>query len=383
MAEITIDGLTKVFGDDDSGQAIVAVEDLDVTIEDGEFVVFVGPSGCGKTTTLRCVAGLEDVTEGSIRFADDDVTDLRARERDVAMVFQNYALYPHMTVRKNIAFPLLLSTKRTQSEIDEAVRETAELLGIEPLLGQKPGELSGGQRQRVALGRAIVRDPEVFLMDEPLSNLDAKLRADMRTELQELQTDLGVTTVYVTHDQVEAMAMGDRIAVMDDGELQQVGVPEEVYRAPANAFVAGFIGSPSINLATAEVDGPTLEVTGEDGDPVFTYALENPAPVDGHDTARVGIRPEDIRIGDGTNEAVVSVVEPMGNENYCYMSAGDWEMTARVPSGVRPSAGERVAFGFDEAALYLFDADSDDALKTKPATEAGDSQASVPHEGSE
>jgi multiple sugar transport system ATP-binding protein len=375
MAQIQIDGLTKVFGDDEDEQ-VVAVEDLDVTIEDGEFVVFVGPSGCGKTTTLRCIAGLEDATGGAIRFDDLDVTDRSAGERNVAMVFQNYALYPHMTVRKNIAFPLRLSTKRTDEEIQEKVRQTAELLGIEGLLGQKPGELSGGQQQRVALGRAIVRDPAVFLMDEPLSNLDAKLRAQMRTELQELQANLGVTTVYVTHDQVEAMAMGDRIAVMNDGELQQVGVPEEVYRDPANEFVAGFIGSPSINLTTVDVDGATLH-----GPEEFTVELADTGPVEGHGTVRLGIRPEDIRIGEGDNRATVSVVEHMGNENYCYMSVADWELTARVPSGVRPTAGERVAIGCEEEALYLFDAETGDALKTKPESAAVDTPASVPTEG--
>ncbi|EJN58031.1 ABC transporter ATP-binding protein [Halogranum rubrum] len=359
MARINVNTLRKEFGD--GSDAVVAVEDVDFQIEDGEFLVLVGPSGCGKTTTLRCIAGLEDVTSGTLKFGDTDVTDLRARERDVAMVFQNYALYPHMDVRSNIGFGLKLSTKLTSAEIDRRVEETAAMLGISDLLGDKPKELSGGQQQRVALGRAIVREPEVFLMDEPLSNLDAKLRAQMRTELQELQHELGVTTVYVTHDQTEAMAMGDRIAVMNDGRLQQVGRPEEVYRSPTNEFVANFIGSPSINLFTAEVNGDTL--VGPGG---FSYTLENPSYVEGYDRIRAGIRPEDMRlVSEGGNNVDVTVVEPMGNENFLYLTMGDIDMTARVDSSMRPQAGETVQFAFDEDALYLFDAESGDAIKTK------------------
>ncbi|MFB6244363.1 MAG: ABC transporter ATP-binding protein, partial [Halobaculum sp.] len=249
MSGITLDTVRKEFSTGD--EQIVAVDDVDLEVRDGEFLVLVGPSGCGKTTTLRCIAGLEDVTSGHVRFGEEDVTGLRARERDVAMVFQNYALYPHMDVRTNLGFGLKLSTQLSSAEIDDQVEDVASMLGIEDLLDQKPKELSGGQQQRVALGRAIIRDPAAFLMDEPLSNLDAKLRAEMRTELQTLQHELDVTTVYVTHDQTEAMAMGDRIAVMNDGRLQQVGTPEAVYRTPVNEFVAKFIGSPSINLFDA------------------------------------------------------------------------------------------------------------------------------------
>ncbi|MDV7350318.1 ABC transporter ATP-binding protein [Halorubrum distributum] len=359
MTGINITELDKVY---DSGtENVVAVEGLSVEIDHGEFLVLVGPSGCGKSTTLRCLAGLEDATDGSIRFGDTDVTDRRASERDVAMVFQNYALYPHMTVRGNIGFGLKLSTKLTGDEIEAKVEGVAEMLGISELLDEKPKALSGGQQQRVALGRAIVREPAVFLMDEPLSNLDAKLRSDMRTELQELQADLDVTTVYVTHDQTEAMAMGDRIAVMDGGVLQQVGSPEEVYRSPVNQFVADFIGSPSINLFTADVEGETLRGPGG-----FTYELDDSEPVGDRDRVSVGIRPEDITVVDaGPNAADVTVVEPMGNENFLYMEMGDHELTARVRPAVRPAEETRVSFDFDEAALYLFDAETGEALKTK------------------
>jgi len=359
MAKIDLTELRKEFSTAD--EHIVAVEDMDLTINDGEFLVFVGPSGCGKTTTLRCIAGLEEATDGRIEFDDKDVTEQRARDRDVAMVFQNYALYPHMSVKKNIGFPLRLSTEMTTQEINERVTKTAELLGIEELLQQKPKELSGGQQQRVALGRAIIRDPEVFLMDEPLSNLDAKLRSDMRTELQELQQQLDVTTVYVTHDQTEAMAMGDRIAVMNDGKLQQVGTADEVYRKPANEFVAGFIGSPNINLFTAEVEDDTLQGPGG-----FSYTLDDPSILDGHEEVRVGIRPEDLTLAtDGSLPSEVTVVEPMGNENFLYADMGPVELTVRINSQIRPDEHTTVTFGFEEEDLYLFDMDSGESIKTK------------------
>ena len=359
MSDITLTNLTKVY---DSGvESVVAVEDLSLSIADGEFLVLVGPSGCGKSTTLRCIAGLEDVTEGSIQFGEQTVTDYSASERDIAMVFQNYALYPHMTVRQNIGFGLKLSTSLPSAEIDQKVDGVAEMLGITELLNDKPKELSGGQQQRVALGRAIVREPSAFLMDEPLSNLDAKLRAEMRTELQELQADLGVTTIYVTHDQTEAMAMGDRIAVMNGGVLQQVGPPEDLYRHPVNEFVADFIGSPSINLLDATVQARTLSGPGG-----FTYTLDDSGPVEGYDRVRVGVRPEDITlVDDGENTAIVNVVEPMGNENFCYMELGGVETTARVHPSHRPAAGDAVPFSFSEEALYLFDPDTGEALKTK------------------
>jgi multiple sugar transport system ATP-binding protein len=359
MSGIILDTVRKEFGD--GSGTVVAVEDVDLEIEDGEFLVLVGPSGCGKTTTLRCIAGLEDVTAGTISFGSRDVTPLRARDRDVAMVFQNYALYPHMSVRKNIGFGLRLSTTLPSNEIDRKVEETAELLGISQLLDDKPKELSGGQQQRVALGRAIIREPEVFLMDEPLSNLDAKLRAQMRTELQELQHQLGTTTVYVTHDQTEAMAMGDRIAVMHDGVLQQVGPPEEVYLSPVNEFVADFIGSPSINLFDAEVDGATLSGPGG-----FAYDLADAAVLGGRDRVRVGIRPEDMQlVAEGGTRATVTVAEHMGNENFLYLDLDGREFTARIDSAIRPEAGQTVRFTFDEAALYLFDPETGAAVKTK------------------
>jgi len=360
MATIDITNLRKEFGDD-GGEQIVAVDDLNLTIEDGEFLVFVGPSGCGKTTTLRCIAGLEDVTDGSIEFGDDDVTDQRARERDVAMVFQNYALYPHMNVGKNIGFPLRLSTKQSTEEINLQVEQVATMLGIEELLDQKPRDLSGGQQQRVALGRAIVRDPELFLMDEPLSNLDAKLRSTMRTELQELQQDLDVTTCYVTHDQTEAMAMGDRIAILDKGELQQVGTASEVYRSPTNEFVAGFIGSPSINLFTADVEGSKLYGPGS-----FEYTIAETTHVENRQQVRVGIRPEDMTLDpDGSMPSKVTVVEEMGNENFLYAEMGEVDLTARIESQMHPEEGMAVDFGFKQGDLYLFDVGTTEAIKTK------------------
>jgi len=371
MATIDITNLRKEFGDD--GEQIVAVEDFNLEIEDGEFLVFVGPSGCGKTTTLRCIAGLEDVTEGSIEFDGEEVTDQRARDRDVAMVFQNYALYPHMSVRKNIGFPLRLSTKQSTKEINEQVQNVAELLGIEELLDQKPRDLSGGQQQRVALGRAIIRDPEVFLMDEPLSNLDAKLRSTMRTELQELQSDLGVTTAYVTHDQTEAMAMGDRIAVLNDGKLQQVGTASEVYRSPTNEFVASFIGSPSINLLTANVEGDTLYGPGG-----FEYTLKDSSIVEGRDCVRVGIRPEDLTlVPEGSMPGEVTVVEEMGNENFLYATMGDIDLIARIESKIHPDEGMSVDFGFEEEDIYLFDVDTTESIKTKTSETEVDYQQHV------
>lgn len=364
MTKIKIENLKKVF--QSSEEEIVAVDDLDIDIKDGEFLVFVGPSGCGKTTSLRCLSGLEEITEGSIYFDDRDVTNLSGRERNVAMVFQNYALYPHMNVRKNIGFGLKLTTKLTSNEIRNKVEDVANMLGIEDLLGDKPKELSGGQQQRVALGRAIVRNPEVFLLDEPLSNLDAKLRTNMRTEILELQQQLNITTVYVTHDQTEAMAMGDRIAVMKDGELQQIGEPEELYIDPNSEFVASFLGSPGMNIFSVEVkqsadSGKQLSGPGE-----FLYNLDNTNLLENQDQVRVGLRPEDIRIVDsGGISANVNVVEHMGNENYMYMRMSDVELSARVDRIIRPNENETIQFTFDLSDLYLFDSDSGESIKTK------------------
>src|SRR5215207_7609751 len=256
MAEVTMENVTKIYGED-----VVAVRDMNLDIPDGEFVVFVGPSGCGKSTALRMIAGLEDISGGKVFIGDEVVNDLPPRQRDIAMVFQNYALYPHMNVRENMGFALKLR-KMDKGEIDRRVEEAARILSIERFLDSKPKALSGGQRQRVAMGRAIVREPNAFLMDEPLSNLDAKLRVDMRAELARLHERLGITTVYVTHDQVEAMTLGTRVAVMRDGTIQQVDTPQTLYREPDNLFVAAFIGSPSMNLVEAELTGGTVDFAG-------------------------------------------------------------------------------------------------------------------------
>jgi multiple sugar transport system ATP-binding protein len=367
MAELTLDGVTKWF--DDGGDKIVAVDDANVEIEDGEFLVLVGPSGCGKSTTLRMIAGLETVTKGEIRLDETVINDRSPRDRDIAMVFQSYALYPHMTVRENMRFGLEESTDMSAEEMDDLVEDTASMLDIAELLDRKPGELSGGQQQRVALGRAIVRDPEVFLMDEPLSNLDAKLRSQMRTELQRLQEELGVTTVYVTHDQTEAMTMSDRIAILDGGELQQVATPLEAYHEPANLFVAGFIGEPSMNFFEMEVQGDRLA-----GD-LFDYPLSAAVREKLGDATRVtlGIRPEDVDVvdeasGDHAYETVVDVVEPMGNENNVYLSFdpdGEADFVATVDGMRSLDAGEPVVARLPETAVHIFDAETGEALRTR------------------
>ncbi|GAA0537549.1 ABC transporter ATP-binding protein [Halorubrum ejinorense] len=361
MARVTLDTLRKEF---DRG-TIVAVDDLDLEIDDGEFVTVVGPSGCGKTTTLRMVAGLEEPTSGTVEFDDEDVTDIHAKERPVAMVFQNYALYPHKTVRENMAFGLKMSTDMTTEERHERVREMAEMMGIEDLLDDKPDELSGGQKQRVALGRAIAREPEVFLFDEPLSNLDAKLRTEMRAEIQKLQKEFGVTAMYVTHDQEEAMTMGDRLAILNDGELQQVGAPTEVYQNPVNKFVAGFIGSPSMNFLDVgvETDGTTATIRDESSGLAFALSRDYVA---GHDLESgpytLGIRPENIGIvedptGGETLTATVEVVEPIGSDNYVHLDVNG-DFLARAPANVQPEAGDEVGVVFEETDLHLFDAET-------------------------
>ncbi|GCF14688.1 ABC transporter ATP-binding protein [Haloarcula mannanilytica] len=323
MSELSLDRVTKVYQDDD--EEIVAVDDISVDIEDEEFLVLVGPSGCGKSTTLRMIAGLETITEGEIRLGGTVINDMDTQDRDIAMVFQSYALYPHLTARGNMSFGLEESTDLPDDDIEERVEEVASMMGIDDLLDRKPGELSGGQQQRIALGRAIVRDPELFLMDEPLSNLDAKLRAEMRTELQQLQRQLGVTTIYVTHDQTEAMTMSDRIAVMDQGELQQVGEPLELYHDPNNMFVAGFIGEPSMNFFHGKYNDGSFV-----GD-LFEYPVsrEIDDAVAGTSELVLGIRPEEIEIlndadiGDDPAheyEMHVTVVEPMGDQNVVHLS---------------------------------------------------------------
>jgi multiple sugar transport system ATP-binding protein len=324
MAQIVLDHITKKYPD-----GFEAVKDMSLTIEDGEFVILVGPSGCGKSTALRMIAGLEDITDGELRIGDNVVNDKVPKDRDIAMVFQNYALYPHMTVGENMGFALKLA-KVDQSEIDAKVDEAAKVLDLIQHLDRKPANLSGGQRQRVAMGRAIVRDPAAFLMDEPLSNLDAKLRMQMRTEVSRIQRRLGTTTVYVTHDQTEAMTLGDRVAVMRSGVLQQVGTPMDLYRNPKNLFVAGFIGSPAMNFMPAQIEDDTLKLPM--ADVRLPGELRGKLGENGDQGRQViaGIRPEDFEdahlVGDAkergtTFTATIDLVESMGSELYVHFSA--------------------------------------------------------------
>ena len=356
MATVTFDHVTKRFGD------FAAVNDLSLDIGDGEFMVLVGPSGCGKTTSLRMIAGLEEVTDGTLRIGDRVVNDVAPKDRDIAMVFQSYALYPHMTVRDNMAFGLKLR-KLPKAEIEKRVQDAARILGLEHL-DKKPRELSGGQRQRVALGRAIVREPAVFLMDEPLSNLDAKLRVQTRAEIARLHQRLGTTTVYVTHDQVEAMTMGTRIAIMNAGLLQQVGPPQEVYESPRNLFVAGFIGSPAMNLVRMSGNGERIEGEG----------LAFPVP-DRHRSAMgssrgvvAGFRPEHLTLGAAGGGAAIrgtaDVVEYLGSEELLHVSVPGHpsDLIASVGSEHHVRAGEPVELTLPLDKLYLFDAESGDSL---------------------
>ncbi|MCZ9307145.1 ATP-binding cassette domain-containing protein [Corynebacterium sp. c8Ua_181] len=320
MAKVTFEKVNITY----PGASAPTVKDLDLDIADGEFLVLVGPSGCGKSTTLRAVAGLEPTSSGRIAIDGKDVTNLEPGDRDIAMVFQNYALYPHLTVEENMGFALKLA-KLPKAEIKAKVHQAAETLGLTEYLKRKPKDLSGGQRQRVAMGRAIVREPKAFLMDEPLSNLDAKLRVQTRAELASLQQRLGTTTVYVTHDQVEAMTMGDRVAVLKDGELQQVAPPRELYDAPANEFVAGFIGSPAMNI--------------------FDY-----------NASRIGVRPEKMYINKGPVglQGVVDIVEELGAESYVYVAVGDNRLVARA-EGTPPQRGEDVVLTFNPREAHRFD----------------------------
>jgi len=336
MAPITFEHVTKRF------DQTVAVDDLSIEVPDGEFLVFVGPSGCGKTTALRMLAGLEDVTSGRILIGDRVVNNVAPGARDVAMVFQSYALYPHMTVYDNLAFSLR-NHKVKKAEIARRVEQAADVLELSDFLKRKPKQLSGGQRQRVALGRAIVREPKAFLMDEPLSNLDAALRVQTRAEILRLQKRLGTTTIYVTHDQVEAMTMGDRIAVMNKGELQQLGSPEELYEHPANTFVARFIGSPSMNMLPTSVLG--IGGTGQ----------------------LAGFRPEHVRLGNGRSgtgslDASVEVVEYLGDEQLGHLRLGDHEVVVKLPVEPRLRAGERETFSVPLDKVLLFDEESSKAV---------------------
>ncbi|MFC6962564.1 ABC transporter ATP-binding protein [Halocatena marina] len=361
MSTVEITDLTKRYRTG-SNSELIAVENLSIELEDGEFLVLVGPSGCGKSTTLRCIAGLETISEGEIRFGDTDVTGMTPEERNIAMVFQNYALYPHMTARQNMAFGLKMTTDISKEERHSRVIDAAQTLSIEELLADKPKELSGGQQQRVALGRAIIREPEVFLMDEPLSNLDAKLRTQMRTEIQQLQSELGVTTVYVTHDQTEAMTMGDRIAVLNDGTLQQVGTPLECYYEPENLFVANFIGEPSMNFFEFELMGTSL--VGETID--YTLSTQYDESIDDGTVVTLGIRPEDIEIveegGQNTFRGTVEVVEPMGDQNFLHLDLHGTEVTAAIAGEYDVETETEIWLHVPQAKIHLFDTQTGKAL---------------------
>ncbi len=366
MASVSMRGVTKVFDG-----TVVAVKNISLEVEDREFIVLVGPSGCGKSTLLRMVAGLEEVTEGEILIDGRLVNDVPPKDRDIAMVFQNYALYPHMSVYDNMAFGLRLR-KHPKEEIDQRVREAADILGISALLDRRPKALSGGQRQRVAVGRAIVRKPKVFLFDEPLSNLDAKLRVQTRTEISKLHERLKATIIYVTHDQVEAMTMGSRIVVMKDGVAQQVADPLTIYREPVNQFVAGFIGSPAMNLIDAEL-------TEEAGSLVATSSAfkavvpeERAARLRPHSGREVvvGIRPEDIYEASDSERleswapmrAHLDVVEPMGNEIFLYFELGGKDLVARIDVRTPPSVNTDVDLILDTRNLHFFDKETGESL---------------------
>jgi multiple sugar transport system ATP-binding protein len=386
MGQIELDNVRKEFAG-----GVVAVDDVSLTIDDGEFMVLVGPSGCGKTTLLRSIGGLEKVTDGRIKIGDRDVTRLEPADRDLAMVFQNYALYPHMTVRKNLGYGLRVR-KTKRKEIARRVQEVAGMLGLEELLDRRPGQLSGGQQQRVAMGRAIIREPAAYLMDEPLSNLDAKLRVSMRTSLQQLHARLGTTTVYVTHDQVEAMTLGQRVAVMRDGRLQQVDAPQRLYEEPANIFVAAFIGSPAMNLIETTVGGDSVTLAGQ------SIPLDRERrPRFAHDGALVvGIRPEafeDVafaRSGMPQIEVRVEVVEELGSDAYVFFDAGTGQVVieeaaeadeeeakllasehalfaARVDPRSDAQVGKTLRLAVDPSRLYFFAPDSGESLLRKAA----------------
>lgn len=356
MAQVKLRHVTKKYDNN-----IVAVKSADIEIQDKEFVVLVGPSGCGKSTLLRMIAGLEEITSGELRIDDALVNDVAPKDRNIAMVFQNYALYPHMSVFDNMAFGLKLR-KFPKDDIQMRVREAADILGIAHLLDRKPKALSGGQRQRVAVGRAIVRKPKVFLFDEPLSNLDAKLRVQMRAEISKLHTQLKTTMIYVTHDQVEAMTMGDRIVVMREGRIQQIDSPLNLYNQPANMFVAGFIGSPSMNFIKGRLlqngtlafqsKGMNLKIAGPDMEVLQKYVDSDVV---------MGIRPENIYWSDGAHaavdgiEAFVEVIEPMGNETFLHARSGKKLITARIAPQAKATVGQMCLLGLDMSKAHFFD----------------------------
>jgi multiple sugar transport system ATP-binding protein len=392
MAEIVLDEVTKRFDD-----GTEAVKKMNLDVPDGEFMILVGPSGCGKSTALRMIAGLEDITEGQLKIGDQVVNDVAPKDRDIAMVFQNYALYPHMSVRENMAFPLKLADV-PDNEIDTKVKEAAQILDLGQLLDRRPANLSGGQRQRVAMGRAIVRDPKAFLMDEPLSNLDAKLRVQMRTEVARIQSQLGTTTVYVTHDQTEAMTLGDRVAVMRTGLLQQVGPPAELYSNPTNLFVAGFIGSPAMNFMPGTLKGDTVET------PLGELPVPDRAKTGASDGRQVivGIRPENLEDASvvdpdtakrgRTSNAQVDLIEMLGAENYAYFhlegtrvesdqlselaadaglgevpsaTSGETAFVARLDPTSEIKKGDLAELWIDASQLHLFDPESGESLAAR------------------
>src|SRR5947209_17095749 len=356
MAEVRFEEATKIY----PGTDVAAVDALDLDVEDGELMVLVGPSGSGKTTALRMLAGLEEVDAGAIFIGDRDVTDVQPKHRDIAMVFQNYALYPYLTVEANMAFPLKMAGVKKAVRL-QRVREVARMLGLEEYLGRKPGQLSGGQRQRVAMGRAIVRLPKVFLMDEPLSNLDAKLRVQMRADIAALQSDFAVTTVYVTHDQSEAMTLGHRVAALRDGRLQQVGPPRELYDRPVNTFVAGLIGSPAMNLCTVPLrsNGAAVEFGG----------VEVPLPrgaSNGRTRLVLGLRPESLELASEGVQARVEVVEELGADAFVFcateLEGETTKLVARTEARRAPDRGENVSLRPRSEEAHLFDADSGERL---------------------
>ncbi|HEV2737520.1 MAG TPA: sn-glycerol-3-phosphate ABC transporter ATP-binding protein UgpC [Candidatus Elarobacter sp.] len=356
MASVRLQSVSKKFGE------TIVVDDVTLEIADREFLVLVGPSGCGKSTTLRMIAGLETLSGGDIFIGDRRVNDLGPKDRDIAMVFQNYALYPHMNVYDNMAFGLKMR-KLPRAEIDQRVNEAAEILGLGPLLKRKPKEMSGGQRQRAALGRAIVRHPAVFLMDEPLSNLDAKLRVQTRTEIVKLHQRVATTMIYVTHDQIEAMTMGHRIVVMKDGVVQQVAPPQEVYDKPANQFVAGFIGSPTMSFLPCRIESDDGALYARGTSFSVRIPEERRAALTGANAANasnatLGVRPEDISLhadAAGSIAAVVDVVEPLGSEQVLYFTSGGERLTARAPAEATVASGDAIALGINPKRMHLFD----------------------------
>ena len=366
MASLSLKNVCKVYPN-----GFVAVKDFNLEIADQEFIIFVGPSGCGKSTTLRMIAGLEEISSGELWIGDKMVNDVEPKDRDIAMVFQNYALYPHMSVYDNMAFGLKLR-KVPKAEIDKAVHEAAKILDIEHLLDRKPKALSGGQRQRVAMGRAIVRSPKVFLMDEPLSNLDAKLRVQMRVEISKLHQRLQTTIIYVTHDQTEAMTLGTRIVVLKDGIIQQVDTPQNLYNTPNNIFVAGFIGSPQMNLIDAEVkaNGSQVDLVLSDTVTITLPVEKSKKLIDGNyvgKTVVVGIRPEDVKDdaefiaknADSKFTATVKVYELLGAEVYLYFDLDEFQMTARVDPRTTARPGDVVKFAIDVEKIHIFDKETE------------------------